>query len=51
MEAASVELLKTLVALGFGLSVLPELAVRREVAAGTLRTRSLTRAPIGTSPS
>ncbi|MCA9614147.1 MAG: LysR family transcriptional regulator [Myxococcales bacterium] len=45
MEAASVELLKTLVALGFGLSVLPELAVRREVAAGTLRTRSLTRAP------
>lgn len=43
MEAASVELLKTLVALGFGLSVLPELAVRRERHEGRLATRALPR--------
>lgn len=43
MEAASVELLKTLVELGFGLSVLPELAVRRAREEGRLTTRALPR--------
>lgn len=38
MEMTSLEVIKRLVALGFGLSIVPELAVRAELAAGTLAT-------------
>jgi DNA-binding transcriptional LysR family regulator len=37
MEMSSLEVVKRLVELGFGLSVVPEMAVEREVAAGHLR--------------
>jgi len=37
MEMSSIEVIKRLVELGFGLSIIPELAVRRELAQGTLR--------------
>jgi DNA-binding transcriptional LysR family regulator len=37
MEMSSVEVLKRLVELGFGLSVVPEVAARRELAQGSLR--------------
>lgn len=36
MEMSSVEVIKRLVELGFGLSIIPELAVRREIAQGSL---------------
>ncbi|PZR09400.1 MAG: hypothetical protein DI536_22755 [Archangium gephyra] len=41
MEMSSLEVLKRLVALGFGVSVVPELAVRAEVSAKELVTRPL----------
>jgi DNA-binding transcriptional LysR family regulator len=41
MEMSSVEVLKRLVELGFGLSVVPALAVSREVAAGSLAAVAL----------
>jgi DNA-binding transcriptional LysR family regulator len=41
MEMSSVEVIKRLVELGFGLSVIPELAVLRELAQGTLRALRL----------
>jgi DNA-binding transcriptional LysR family regulator len=45
MEMGSIEVLKRLVELGFGISVVPRLAVQREVAAGTLHAITL----VGTS--
>ena len=50
MEMSSVEVLKRLVELGFGLSVIPALAVQRERELGTLRAlplRGLTPRQIG----
>jgi LysR family cyn operon transcriptional activator len=50
MEMSSVEVLKRLAELGFGLSVVPELAARREVSQGILgavRLRDLPRRNIG----
>lgn len=41
MEMSSVEVLKRLVELRFGVSIVPEIAVEREVCAGTLVARSL----------
>lgn len=41
MEMSSVEVIKRLVELGFGLSVIPEIAVQRELAQGTLRALRL----------
>jgi DNA-binding transcriptional LysR family regulator len=45
MEMSSVEVLKRLCQLGFGLSVVPGWAVRREVAAGELAARPLAGVP------
>ena len=42
MELASIEVVKRLVALEFGISVVPRIAVEAEVAAGTLHMASLT---------
>jgi DNA-binding transcriptional LysR family regulator len=47
MEMSSVEVLKRLVELGFGLSLVPAWAVRREVAAHTLIARPLRGLPPG----
>ncbi len=41
MELASIEVIKRLVALGFGVSVVPRISVEAEVAAGTLRCASV----------
>ncbi len=41
MELASIEVVKRLVALGFGVSVVPRIAVAAEVAAGTLASASV----------
>jgi DNA-binding transcriptional LysR family regulator len=45
MEMSSVEVLKRLVELGFGVAIVPALAVGREVKAGTLRALALTGLP------
>ncbi len=45
MEMDNVEAIKRMIAAGLGVSLLPELAVRVEVAAGTLATLSLTGVP------
>jgi DNA-binding transcriptional LysR family regulator len=47
MEMSSVEVLKRLVELGFGLSVVPAWSVRRELAARTLAARPLRGLPAG----
>jgi DNA-binding transcriptional LysR family regulator len=44
MEMSSVEVLKRLVELGFGVSVVPALSVEREVSAGTLSRITLSEA-------
>jgi LysR family transcriptional regulator, cyn operon transcriptional activator len=41
MEMSSVEVIKRLVELGFGLSIIPDLAVRRELVQGSLRALKL----------
>jgi DNA-binding transcriptional LysR family regulator len=45
MEMSSVEVIKRLVELGFGVSVVPALAVGREVKAGTLRALAIAGLP------
>jgi DNA-binding transcriptional LysR family regulator len=49
METSSVELLKRLVGLGFGLSVVPAMAVEREVSARELAAVAISDLPAGRS--